>query len=235
MVMLSVAGLTAHYGTAQVLFGLDFGLAEGSSTALLGRNGAGKTTTTRAIMGVRCRCRGSITYCGQRIEKLATHLRAIQGLQVVPEDRRIYAGMTVRQNLELGTYARGTRETISVQLLVDALPMLGPLLDRYGNQLSGGEQQLVAIARAMVPNPRILIMDEPSQGLAPVILEQVRDAIKTLRRQFGTVILLTEQNVQFALTVAEDVIVIDKGAIVFAGGRQDFQGRTDIQHRYLAI
>ena len=112
---------------------------------------------------------------------------------------------------------------------------LGPLLDRYGNQLSGGEQQLVAIARAMVPNPRILIMDEPSQGLAPVILEQVRDAIQTLRRQFGTVILLTEQNVQFALTVAEDVIVIDKGAIVFAGGRQDFQGRTDIQHRYLAI
>ena len=113
--------------------------------------------------------------------------------------------------------------------------MLGPLLDRYGNQLSGGEQQLVAIARAMVPNPRILIMDEPSQGLAPVILEQVRDAIQTLRRQFGTVLLLTEQNVQFALTVAEDVIVIDKGAIVFAGARHDFQERTDIQHRYLAI
>jgi ABC-type branched-subunit amino acid transport system ATPase component len=235
MAMLSVAGLTAHYGTAQVLFGLDFGLAEGSSTALLGRNGAGKTTTTRAIMGVRCRCGGSITYCGQRIDKLATHLRAIQGLQVVPEDRRIYARMTVRQNLELGTYARGTRETISVQHLVDTLPMIGPLLDRCGNQLSGGEQQLVAIARAMVPNPRILIMDEPSQGLAPVILEQVRDAIRTLRRQFGTVILLTEQNVQFALTVAEDIIVIDKGAIVFAGGRRDFQGRTDIQHRYLAI
>jgi branched-chain amino acid transport system ATP-binding protein len=233
--MLSVVGLTAYYGTAQVLFGLDFHLAKGSSTALLGRNGAGKTTTTRAVMGVRCRCRGSITYCGKRIDKLATHLRAIQGLQVVPEDRRIYSRMTVRQNLELGTYACGDREMISIRRLVDALPMLGPLLDRYGNQLSGGEQQLVAIGRAMVPNPRILIMDEPSQGLAPVILEQVREAIRTLRRQFGTVILITEQNVQFALSIAEDVIVIDKGSIVFADTRQELQGRVDIQKRYLAI
>jgi branched-chain amino acid transport system ATP-binding protein len=124
---------------------------------------------------------------------------------------------------------------ISIRRLVDALPMLGPLLDRYGNQLSGGEQQLVAIGRAMVPNPRILIMDEPSQGLAPVILEQVREAIRTLRRQFGTVILITEQNVQFALSIAEDVIVIDKGSIVFADTRQELQGRVDIQKRYLAI
>lgn len=233
--MLNVAGLMAYYGSAQVLFGLDFNLGEGSATALLGRNGAGKTTTTRALMGVRCRCRGSVTYCGQRIDKLATHVRAALGLQVVPEDRRIYARMTVRQNLELGSYARGDREMISIRRLVDALPMLGSLLDRHGNQLSGGEQQLVAIARAMVPNPKILIMDEPSQGLAPVILDQVRDAVRTLRRQFGTVILLTEQNVQFALNVAEDVIVIDKGAIVFAGTRDGFQARTDIQKRYLAI
>ena len=143
--------------------------------------------------------------------------------------------MTVRQNLELGTYACGDREMISIRRLVDALPMLGPLLDRYGNQLSGGEQQLVAIGRAMVPNPRILIMDEPSQGLAPVILEQVREAIRTLRRQFGTVILITEQNVQFALSIAEHVIVIDKGSIVFADTRQELQGRVDIQKRYLAI
>jgi branched-chain amino acid transport system ATP-binding protein len=233
--MLSVAGLTAHYGTAQVLFGLDFDLREGSATTLLGRNGAGKTTTTRAIMGVRCRCAGSIIYQGQRIDRLATHARASAGLQVVPEDRRIYARMTVRQNLELGTYARGDRDIISIPRLVGALPMLGPLLDRHGNQLSGGEQQLVAIARAMVPSPKILIMDEPSQGLAPVILGQVRDAIRTLRQQFGTVILLTEQNVQFALSIAENVIVIDKGALVFSGTREAFEARADIQKLYLAI
>jgi ABC-type branched-subunit amino acid transport system ATPase component len=233
--MLSVAGLTAHYGTAQVLFGLDFDLLEGSVTTLLERNGAGKTTTTRAIMGVRCRCGGSITYRGQRIDALTTHRRASLGLQVVPDDRRIYPHMTVRQNLELGTYARGDREIISVSRLVDALPMLDSLLERHGNQLSGGEQQLVAIARAMTPSPKLLIMDEPSQGLAPVILDQVRDAIHTLRQQFGTVILLTEQNVQFALSVAENVIVIDKGAIVFTGEREFFKTRADIQKRYLAI
>jgi ABC-type branched-subunit amino acid transport system ATPase component len=233
--MLEVTSLTAHYGSAQVLFGLNFNLTDGSATTLLGRNGAGKTTTTRAIMGVRCRCRGSISYCGRRIDRFATHVRAQMGLQVVPEDRRIYARLTVRQNLELGTYARGDRPTISIARLVEALPMLGPLLGRYGNQLSGGEQQLVAIARAMVPNPKILMMDEPSQGLAPVILDQVRDAVRAMRSRFGTVILLTEQNVQFALSVAENVIVIDKGAIVFVGGRDDFKARTDIQNRYLAI
>jgi branched-chain amino acid transport system ATP-binding protein len=233
--MLEVRDLHAYYGRAHVLFGLNFELPNGSSTALLGRNGAGKTTTARAIMGIGCRCEGTMSYAGKRVDKLSTHDRAVLGLQLVPEDRRIYTRMTVRQNLELGVNACGDRAPITVPELSDAFPMLEPLLGRFGNQLSGGEQQLVAIARALVARPAILIMDEPSEGLAPVILEDVRLAVAHLRKEFGTAILLTEQNVPFALSLAENVIVIDKGSVVFSGTLDEFSERKDVQESYLAV
>lgn len=232
---LEVNRLNAYYGTAHALFDVRLAVEESSLTALLGRNGAGKSSTARAIMGVSVRSTGEIRLCGRDVQRLPAFQRARLGIQLVPEDRRIYTDLSVRQNLELGRNAVGGRTPISVDDILGIFPTLKELLERRGNQLSGGEQQLVAIARAMVPRPQLLIMDEPSQGLAPVILGQVADAIRLLRREFGTTVLLTEQNVRFALGLADHVTVIDEGSVVFWGTRQELDAEPELQRRYLAI
>ncbi len=233
--ILEIAHLHAYYGSAHVLFDVSLSMRPDSLMALLGRNGAGKTTTARAITGIGVRTEGSIDFLGTPIAGLPTFKRARLGVQIVPEDRRIYSDLTVRQNLELSRHAAGDRQTLPIARLLEIFPTLEALLDRYGNQISGGEQQLVAIARAMLPQPRLLIMDEPSQGLAPVILEQVRDAIAVLRKEFGTAVLLTEQNVRFAIGLADAVALIDEGAVVFSGSRREFESRPELQSIYLSV
>lgn len=233
--MLKVEALSASYGRAQALFGVSFDLQDDSLTALLGRNGSGKTTTARALMGVTVRARGKIVLDGADISGTATHRRARRGIQVVPEDRRVYSEFTVRENIHLAHAALGDRKGLDLDQVVDLMPALKPLLNRMGNELSGGEQQMVAIARAVVTSPTTLVMDEPSQGLAPVVLEHVGDAIRALRREFHTSILLTEQNAPFALAMADRVLVLDRGAIVFSGTTEELWADTEVQSRYLAV
>jgi|SRR5690606_8849217 len=233
--MLTVENLSASYGRAQALFDVGFTLEDDSLAALLGRNGSGKTTTARALMGVTVRARGSVVLDGREMLRLPTHQRARAGMQLVPEDRRVYTQFTVRENIELAYAAVRDGQGLTVSEVVDLLPKLQPLLDRMGNELSGGEQQMVAIARALVARPTTLIMDEPSQGLAPVVLEHIGDAIRLLRSEFKTSVLLTEQNVHFALGLADRVLVLDRGALVFAGTKEEFQQDTEIQSRYLSV
>ena len=186
-------------------------------------------------MGVTVRARGSVVLDGREMLRLPTHQRARAGMQLVPEDRRVYTQFTVRENIELAYAAVRDGQGLTVSEVVDLLPKLQPLLDRMGNELSGGEQQMVAIARALVARPTTLIMDEPSQGLAPVVLEHIGDAIRLLRSEFKTSVLLTEQNVHFALWLADRVLVLDRGALVFAGTKEEFQQDTEIQSRYLSV
>jgi ABC-type branched-subunit amino acid transport system ATPase component len=234
--MLTVTNLKARYGSARVLHGISFELPDDSLTALLGRNGSGKTSTARSLMGVAVKNQGEIVFNGKPIRHLPTHRRALLGMQMVPEDRRIYTNFTVRQNLELAHAAVPSDKTpLKIAQVVALIPAIEPFLDRMGNELSGGEQQMVAIARALVARPEVLIMDEPSQGLAPVILENIRDAVSMLRREFGTSVLLAEQNVRFAINLADDVIVIDKGALVFSGTRQEFLDKEDVSSLYLSV
>ena len=233
--MLTVDGLSASYGRAQALFDVAFSLEDDSVTALLGRNGSGKTTTARALMGVAVRTSGRVVLDGSEIQGLPTHRRARLGIQVIPEDRRVYAEFTVRDNIELAHSALRGRECLELDDVVDLMPALKPLLARMGNELSGGEQQMVAIARSVVARPGTLVMDEPSQGLAPVVLEHVGDAVRALRREFRTSILLTEQNAPFALALADRVLVIDRGAVVFSGTTEELRQDAEVQSRYLAF
>jgi branched-chain amino acid transport system ATP-binding protein len=233
--MLTLRGLDARYGAAHVLFGVDLELEDGSLTALLGRNGAGKTTTAMAIAGIGPRCTGELRYQGRDVGRWPAFRRARAGIQLVPDNRRVYPMLSVRENLELGLSACGGRRGMRVAELADLFPTLSRLLDRMGDQLSGGEQQLVAIARALVSRPHLLIMDEPSQGLAPVILEQVGEAVRTLRASLGTTVLLTEQNVEFAGRLADRVVVIDGGRVVYTGSRDEFRDRRDVRGRYLSV
>lgn len=233
---LTVRGLDAHYGSAHILFGLELTVAASTTTAVVGRNGAGKTTLLRSITNNGVTATGRIRYGDTDLLALPPHRIARTGIQLVPEDRRIFAGLTVRQNLQMAA-AAGTadRPARTVDEMVGLFPILGPLLGRPGYALSGGEQQLVAIARAMIANPRLLLLDEPSEGLAPRIVEQVGDAIRLLQRDFELSVLLAEQNTHFVLGIADDVCVIDAGRLVWHGSAEAFAADEQLQHRYLAI
>lgn len=233
--LLEIANLNAWYGTAHVLFGVSFEIEEGTLLALLGRNGAGKSTTCKSIVGVEAQAVGRIALAGAAIHSVSTARRARLGIQLVPEDRRVYAGLTVVDNLMLARAAAGLRKPLSLDRVLDVFPTLRPLLDRRGDQLSGGEQQLVAIARALVPQPRLLVLDEPSEGLSPVIVEQVGAAIQTVRTEFGTTVLLAEQNTGFALELADRVVVLDGGRVAFAGSRAELQRDPVMTQRFLSV
>jgi branched-chain amino acid transport system ATP-binding protein len=233
--MLEARGLVAGYGRAQVLFGLDLALAAGEVVALLGRNGAGKSTTLKALIGLVPVTAGEIRFEGRRIERLAPWQRARLGLGYVPEDRRIFAELTVMENLEAGRRPpRAGAPYWTEDRLFDLFPGLGRLRHRPGASLSGGEQQMLAIARTLIGNPRAILLDEPSEGLAPAVVESLARAIAQMRRE-GLAVLLAEQNLRFAARTADRACVVEKGVLRYEGAMQALAADAAARARLFAV
>jgi branched-chain amino acid transport system ATP-binding protein len=214
-----------------VLHGITLAAREGEVISLLGRNGAGKSTTLKAIMGLVRMTRGTVSFRGEALTGLPPHVISRRGLGYVPEDRRIFADLTVRENLMVGERS-GSRW--SVARLFELFPGLRPLAGRRGGSLSGGEQQMLTIARTLVTDPRLLLLDEPSEGLAPVVVRRLGDAIVALKRT-GLTIVLSEQNVKFARRLADRAYVIDKGEIKFEGPIAALDADESLRRAYLGV
>lgn len=234
-VMLDVFGLDVHYGSSQVLFGLKLQVHLGETLALLGRNGAGKSTSMKAIAGVIETSAGRIQFNQKNITGMPSHLIARAGIGFVPEDRQIFTGLSVQDNLIIGAKLGQQGEQVwTLERVYEMLPLLYPLRQRMGGLLSGGEQQMLTIGRALMGNPSLLLLDEPSEGLAPIVVQKIGDLIENLRQQ-GTTIVLAEQNLHFCLGLADRAVVIDKGCDVFVGSISQLNANTDIKKRYLSV
>jgi ABC-type branched-subunit amino acid transport system ATPase component len=233
--LLAVSNLSAWYGSAQVLFGADLSVEAGQIVGLLGRNGAGKTSTLRAIMGAGIRRTGGVALNGRDLSRDSLEQMARHGVGWVPDDRRIFGRLSVRQNLELAALAAGRRRAVPIGELCTAFPMLDGLLGKHGNELSGGEQQLVAVARALVARPLVLLLDEPTEGLAPLIVEELVRAISALPAEFGVGILLVEENAEVAATLCRQVVVLQLGQVAYSGGAQELFGDAQLRDSLLAL
>lgn len=233
--MLSVSELNAWYGQAQVLFGIDLEVREGEIVVLLGRNGVGKTTTLKSVVNLLAKASGRIEFQGRSIRDQAPSSIARLGLGYVPEDRRIFTDLTVMENLEVGRQApRNGAPHWTVERLFDLFPNLARMRDRSGGHMSGGEQQMLSIARTLMGNPSTVLLDEPSEGLAPVIVQQMVEVLKELKRQ-GLTVLLSEQNLTFAKAISDRAYVIEKGQIRFAGALSELLDNEEIRRAYLAV
>jgi branched-chain amino acid transport system ATP-binding protein len=221
------------YGLSQVLFGVSLEVARGECVSLLGRNGVGKTTTMRSIMGLTPPARGRVEWKGRDITGRPPHEIAKAGLGFVPEDRRIFADLTVWENLDVATRARGNGG-FTLERVYELFPKLAELRDRQGGYLSGGEQQMLTIARTLMGNPELLLLDEPSEGLAPLVVDHLGEQIARLKRE-GLTILLAEQNVDFSLSLADRVYVLEKGVVRYEGTAGAFRADESIRHQYLAL
>jgi len=234
-VMLDVVGLDVRYGSSQVLFGLKLKVHHGETLALLGRNGAGKSTSMKAIAGVIASTGGSIRFSDKDISGMPSHLIARAGIGFVPEDRQIFTGLSVQDNLTIAAKLGQKGEQVwTLERVYEMLPLLYPLRQRMGGLLSGGEQQMLTIGRALMGNPSLLLLDEPSEGLAPIMVQKIGDLIENLR-QLGTTIVLAEQNLHFCLGLADRAVVIDKGSDVFVGSIAELNANADIKKRYLSV
>jgi len=222
--------VTAYYGRSQVLHGIDLQVRRGETVAVLGRNGVGKTTTLKSILGLVDR-RGRITFEGHDITRSSTHAIPRSGIRLVPENRGIFAAVTVEENLRLASTAGAAW---SVERVLDTFPRLAERRANHGDRLSGGEQQMLAIARALVAGPKLMLLDEPSEGLAPVIVEQIADVIRTASEE-GVSILLVEQRLDLCLALADRLYVMETGAVVFEGSVPDFEADPSIKNRYLTL
>ncbi len=234
--MLDVRALSGGYGrTAQVLHGVSMEIRSGEIVALLGRNGVGKTTTVRALMGVLARSGGEILLDGTQLGGLPTYKRARMGLGYVPQGRDLFPSCTVEQNVRYGLSLAGRRMAEPLpEWVFDMFPWMHDRRQQRAGTLSGGQQQMVAIARVLVGQPRCLFLDEPTEGLAPVIVEQIGNVIERVAGDTGPGILLVEQNVRFALGLATRGYVMEKGAVV-AEGSSDEIGSDEVVHRWLSI
>jgi branched-chain amino acid transport system ATP-binding protein len=233
--MLNVVDLHAYYGRAHILQGASFTLPQAEITVLLGRNGAGKSTTMKSLIGIVRPARGRIDFAGDDITGWQPHRIARAGLGYVPEERRIFTDLTVQENLEVGRQpSRDGRPPWTKDRLFTLFPNLGRMRTRPGGRMSGGEQQMLTIARTLMGNPRLLLLDEPSEGLAPVIVEEMAHAILALKQE-GVTILLAEQNLHFAARVADRAAVIEKGRIVWTGTMADLQADETTRTAYLAV
>jgi branched-chain amino acid transport system ATP-binding protein len=233
--VLKAEGLEVFYGTSQVLFGMSLDVAEGDTMALLGRNGAGKSTTMKTIAGLLTPRRGTITVMDEPMQGRKAHVIARAGVGFVPEDRQIFPEHTVEDNLLIAAKkGRDGQDFWSIDRIYDMLPLLAPLARRMGGQLSGGEQQMLTIARALMGNPSIVLLDEPSEGLAPIVVQRIGELIRTLRSK-GVTILIAEQNLHFCLGLANRAAVIDKGRVVYSDTIEALRANADIKQRYLAV
>ncbi|HEY0234112.1 MAG TPA: ABC transporter ATP-binding protein [Afipia sp.] len=234
--MLEVKGLNAWYGASHVLHGVSFAVEPGEIVALVGRNGAGKTTTIRTIMGLMSRASGQVQFSCKEIMPLAAHDRFRLGLAYVPEERRIVRDLTVRENLRLGLLAsdKSINERAAIDEIAEIFPRLKERLDQQGSTMSGGEQQMLAIARAMIAKPKMILLDEPSEGIMPVLVEEMGALFRRLRDS-GVTLLLVEQNVEWALRLASRAIIIDQGEIVYQSSSAALLADRDIQDRYCAV
>lgn len=234
--MLEVSGLDTYYGRAHILADVSFSLGRGEIVALLGRNGAGKSTTLKAIMGLVPAARGRIAFRDHEIAGWAPYRIARLGLGYVPEDRRVFPDLTVLENLEVGRRPPPDRQTtpFTPARLFELFPNLASLGGRPAGRISGGEQQMLTIARTLMGNPHALLLDEPSEGLAPVIVGQLARTLRELR-QSGLTILLAEQNLRFAKAVSERALVIERGRIRFAGALSELEADDRLRTTYLAV
>lgn len=236
MAMLEVKKLNAWYGASHVLHGVSFSVEPGEIVAMVGRNGAGKTTTIRTVMGLMQRASGDVAFDGRQLMPLAAHDRFRIGLAYVPEERRIVPGLSVRENLRLGLLAsdKAINERVAVDEIAEIFPRLKERLDQQGSTMSGGEQQMLAIARAMIAKPKMILLDEPSEGIMPVLVEEMGVLFRRLRDS-GVTLLLVEQNVEWALRLASRAIIIDQGEIVYESSSAALLADKDIQDRYCAV
>ncbi len=229
MSTLAVRRFNAFYGKAQALFDIDFTIAAGEVLALIGRNGAGKSTLLKAVMGL-VRARGEVAFDGRRIDGLPPHARARLGLGYVPEDRRIFADLTVRENLRVG--ARGG--SLDLEALLALFPNLREMLDRRAAQMSGGEQQMLAAARTLAGRPKLVLLDEPSEGIAPIIVTRLAEAVRAMKRQ-GVAVLLSEQNPRFVTAVADRALLLERGHLAGAASIGELSPPSDPVRRVLGI
>ena len=238
--MLAVQELSAWYGGARILYDMTLDVAPGEVVALMGRNGAGKSTTMKAIMGLIGKRAGYVEFGGRDISRLKTFEIARLGLGFVPEDRRIFSELTVMENLDIGrqpprNLLDGKPAPVwTPETLFSLFPNLGRMPDRQGSHMSGGEQQMLTVARTLMGNPLLVLLDEPSEGVAPVIVEQMVNTILELKKQ-GLSILLSEQNIHFAELVSDRAYVLEKGQIRWQGSMQDLANNVEVQRSFLTV
>jgi branched-chain amino acid transport system ATP-binding protein len=234
--MLQISNLNAWYGTSHALQDISIEVAKGEIVCLIGRNGAGKTTTLKSVMGLMDRTRGSVTFKGNELLGQPAHLRFALGLAYVPEERRIVQGLSVRENLRLGLVAspEKRREAELIEGIATIFPRLAERLDQEAVTMSGGEQQMLAIARAMIAKPDLIMLDEPSEGIMPVLVDEMFELFRAMKAQ-GTTVLLVEQNVELALDIADRAYVLDQGAVVHHATARELLADNDIKERYCSV
>jgi branched-chain amino acid transport system ATP-binding protein len=233
--LFSVQSLNAWYDRSHVIQDISFEVAQGEIVTLMGRNGAGKTTTLRTVMGLLSKCQGKVLFDGEDLLPLKTHSRFHRGLAYVPEERRIVAGLSVLDNLQLGLIASPNRGQMSAMIdeIAETFPRLKERL-QHGTSLSGGEQQMLAIARALMAKPRMILLDEPSEGIMPILVDEMFELFAKLRSQ-GMTILLVEQNVERALSLSDRAYILDQGRVVHQGNAADLLADEAIQATYCAV
>lgn len=233
--LLQVKRINTYYGLSHILFDVSLEVDRGEVVVLLGRNGAGKTTTMRSIMGLTAPKSGTVTYQGQDITGLSPYKTARLGMGFVPEDRRIFPDLTVRANLEVGLKkSKNNDNKWTFDRVFDLFPRLKELSRRRGGTLSGGEQQMLTIARTLMGNPDLLLLDEPSEGLAPIIVKSLGEFIDRIKQE-GMTVLLSEQNVKFSLKHSDRAYIVDSGHIKYQGSIKDLENDEDVKKRYLAV
>ncbi len=232
--LLTVEGIDVCYGASQILFGVGFTVERGQTMALLGRNGAGKSTTFKAIIGILAPRAGTISFGDRRIDGEPPFRIARAGIGYVPEDRQVFPHHTVEDNLVIGARGHDSAAPWTLDRVYKVFPILANLRTRMAGRLSGGEQQLLTIARTLMGNPDLVLLDEPSEGLAPIVVQSIGRLLVELR-EAGVTVLMAEQNMHFCLRVATHATIIDKGEIVFGSTIEELRKNDEITHRYLAV
>ncbi|MET3719355.1 branched-chain amino acid transport system ATP-binding protein [Arthrobacter sp. UYEF21] len=236
MTLLEVEGISVHYGRIRAIRNMSFTVNEGEVVSLIGANGAGKTTTMRTISGILNPTAGKITFAGEDITRMKAHIRVVRGISQAPEGRGIFPGMTVMENLDMGTFGRKDRAGVPQDLerVFDLFPRLKERIKQYGGTMSGGEQQMLAIGRALMSDPKLLLLDEPSMGLAPQFIRQIFKIIKEINKQ-GTTVLMVEQNANQALAGAHRAFVLETGEITHSGTGRELLANPAIKEAYLGV